>query len=488
MSDGQLRTRSRVQTVGLVAGAALFGVLLVIGPPAGVEPLAWRCAAVAALMVIWWATEALPLGATSVLPVLLFPALGLADLETTAKAYGSSMLFLLLGASLVALAVERSGLHRRLAYGVLQLARGEPRRIVLALMIASAFISMWVSNLATALMMLPVALGLAACAERDETPERDRAHFLYCLLLGVGYAATIGGMATIVGTPTNGMVAGIVQSRTGVEVSFATWLAFGLPIACLLVPLAWILLTRFVFPFQLGGGMQLRETMLATLRPTAGMSAAEKRVALVFIGVAVAWTTGPLWRELPGLASVSDAGLAIAAAVLLFALPSGEPRGGALLAADDLRRAPWEVLLLLGGSLALSAAMDSSGLSRTLIGGLGNLSGVPLALLVISIVGLVIVWTEVATNASAAATAAPALVAIGVAAGIEPALLLLPAALAASCGYALPIGTPANTAVYAAGKIPLGRFVRAGAAMDVLAFIVLVMVSLVIMPGLFARA
>lgn len=488
MDDSGGRPRTRVQQLGLAAGAVACLAMLLLGPSSGVEPAAWRCAAIAVLMVVWWASEALPLGATSVLPIVVFPALGLADLETTAKSYGSSMLFLLLGASLVAIAVERSGLHRRLAYAVLQLAAGEPRRIVLALMIASALISMWVSNLATALMMLPVAIGLAACIDKSGAEAREAQHFSYCLLLGVGYAATIGGMATVVGTPTNGLIAGIVESRTGTPVTFATWMAFGVPIALLLVPAAWLLLTRVVFPFRLGQSAALRDAMASAMRPTGGMTAAEARVSLVFLAVALAWVTGPLWREWPLLASVSDAGLAVAAALTLFVLPAGGGTHTTLLTADDLRRAPWEVLLLLGGSLALSGAMDSSGLSKYLIGGLGGLSTIPLALIVLSVVALMIAWTEVATNASAAATIAPVLVAAAASAGALPALLLLPAALAASCGYALPIGTPANTAVYATGRVPLGKFVRAGAAMDVLALLAIVLMSLAVMPALFGAA
>jgi len=220
-----------VQLLGLTAGAAIFVLMLLTGPPDGVAVAAWRCGAVAALMVIWWATEALPLGATSLLPIVLLPLLGLGKLDPVTREYASPMMFLLLGAALVALGVERSALHRRIAFHVLAAAGGEPRRIVLGIMVAAAFISMWVSNLATALMMLPVALGLAACAERPGADERDVRHFTYCLILGVGYAATIGGMSTVVGTPTNAMVAGIIAQRTGTPVTFASWASFGVPMA-----------------------------------------------------------------------------------------------------------------------------------------------------------------------------------------------------------------------------------------------------------------
>jgi solute carrier family 13 (sodium-dependent dicarboxylate transporter), member 2/3/5 len=483
---GESRARTRVQWAGLVAGPVLCIAMLLLGPPDGFAPAAWRCAAVALLMVTWWATEALPLGATSLLPIVLFPLLGLADLDTTAQSYGSSILFLLLGASLVALAVERSGLHRRLAYAVLQVAAGEPRRIVLALMVASALLSMWVSNLATALMMLPVALGLAACVEASNAPARDTQHFTVALLLGVGYAATIGGMATIVGTPTNGLIAGIVTNKTGVEVTFANWIAFGLPIAVVLIPAAWWWLTRRMFPFELAGSPALQEAMVTAMRPAGGMSAAEKRVAVIFVITALSWVTALWWRKWPPLAAVSDAAIAIAAATALFIVPASGARGPALLAAGDLRKAPWEVLLLLGASLALSSAMDTSGLSKYLVSGLGGLSQIPLVVAMIAVVGIMIAWTEVATNASAAATIAPALIAVAAGAGFVPALLLLPAALAASCGYALPIGTPANTAVYATQRVPLPQFVRAGLGMDVIAWVTIVVVSFVVMPRLFA--
>jgi sodium-dependent dicarboxylate transporter 2/3/5 len=461
--------------------------MLLLGPPGGVTDPAWRTAAVAAWMVLWWATEALPLGATSILPVLLFPVLGLADIETTARAYGSSIMFLLLGASLVAVALERAQLHRRLAYHLLALAGGEPRRIVLGLMIATAFISMWVSNLGTALMMLPVALGLADCVEKTGAGERDTRHFSYCLVLGVGYAATIGGMATVVGTPTNGLVAGVVERSTGVPVSFAAWAAFGVPLMVVLVPLAWLLLTRSVFPFKIAADVRLRESMLAAMAPNGPMNSAEKRVLTVFVLLAVAWTTALWWRSFPALAALSDASLAVAAAIVLFLLPAGGDRSEPLLVPADLRRAPWEVLLLLGGSFALSNAMDTSGLAKHLVDALKGLTSIPLPAMVLAVVAIMIVWTEVATNASATATMAPALATLGVAAGIEPALLMLPAALAASCGYMLPIGTPANTAAYATGRVPLADFFRAGLRMDLLALVAIVLAALFLMPWVLLR-
>ena len=477
--------RSRVQLLGLSAGAAVFVLMLLVGPPDGVAVAAWRCGAVAALMVIWWATEALPLGVTSLLPIVLLPLLGLNKLDPVTREYASPMMFLLLGASLVALGVERSALHRRIAYQVLEAAGGEPRRIVLGIMVASAFISMWVSNLATALMMLPVALGLAACAERPGANDRDVRHFAYCLILGVGYAATIGGMSTVVGTPTNAMVAGIIAQRTGTPVTFASWISFGLPMALVLVPAGWLLLTRGVFRFELGADPKLREAMLSEMRPAGPMTTPEKRVAAVFLVLALAWSLGPFWRAWPPLASLTDAGLAIVAAVALFMIPAGGGERGTILGAADLRRAPWEVLLLLGGSLALSDAMDSSGLSSYIVSSLGMLTNMPYPILVLAIVAIVIAWTEVATNASAAATVAPALIAVAAAAGVAPVLLLLPAALAASCGYALPIGTPANTAVYASGRVPIGDFVRAGLRMDLIALIVITLGAYLVMPLVF---
>lgn len=477
--------RTRVQLLGLTIGAVVFGLMLLGGPPDGVTVTAWRCAAVAALMVIWWATEALPLGVTSLLPIVLLPWLGLGKLDLVTREYASPMMFLLLGASLVALGVERSALHRRIAYHVLAVAGGEPRRIVLGVMVASALISMWVSNLATALMMLPVALGLAACADRPDSRERDVRHFTYCLILGVGYASTIGGMATIVGTASNAMVAGIVAQRTGTPVTFAQWASFGIPMALVLVPAGWLLLTRLVFRFELGSDAALREVMLREMRPTGAMTPPERRMASVFLLLALAWTFGPLWRVWPPLSSLSDAALGTLAAITLFMIPAGGGERGTLLGRQDLRGVPWDVLLLLGGSLALSEAMDVSGLSQYIVQSLGVLTGLPHPVLVLAIVALMIAWTEVATNASAAATVAPALIVVAAAAGVAPVLLLLPAALAAACGYALPIGTPANTAVYASGRVPIGDFIRAGLRMDVIALIVITLGALLIMPLVF---
>jgi len=472
--------RTAIQNSGLVLGLAALAVTQIVDPPAGMPPEAWTVAGLLVLMALWWSTEALPLAATALMPLAMLPLFDAVTAETLAGGYGNTTLFLILGGFLLALAMERSELHRRIAYNIVVIAGGHPQGLVLGMMCATGFVSMWVQNTSTTLMMLPVAMSVALIVAPDAaTEDRDARNFGKAIVLCVAYAATIGGLGTLIGTPTNAMVTGFMKQNYGITVSFTQWLTFGLPTVLLLMPIAWLVLVRAVFPFKLGSqvtaGVALRNA-LAALGP---MSRAEKRVTVTFILTAGAWIFGPLLQRLPGLAGLNDTTVALLAGISLFLVPSGSESGGGLLEGRDLRRVPWDVLLLFGGGLALAAAIQDSGLSDVIGKSLIGLTTLPLIVLIAAIVTLIVFWTEVNSNVATAATFMPILAAIAAATHYPVLQLVAPAVMAASCGFMMPAGTPPNAIVFGTGRLKMSEMLRAGWRINLAAIAIVTIVTYV---------
>lgn len=458
----------------LLPGPICFVATLLMPAPSGFEGTSWQVLGLVGWMALWWALEAIPLAATALLPIIIVPLLGVPDARTVLAEYANPSVLLLLGGFLVALAMERWQLHRRMAFAIMLKVGTEPRRLVLGMMLATAFISLWVSNTSSALMMLPVAIAIASMTAPigAEPPARDLAHFTAALLLAVAYGATIGGMGTLIGTPTNALVQGFMARNFGVDITFLDWLAFGLPTVALLLPAAWFLLVRVGLPFDPRRIPIDRSAVHAGFAGLGGLSIQEKRVAVVAIAAAVLWVTRPWLSALPGLGGLDDTVIAVAAGLSLFLIPSGSSRE-ALLRPSDLAALPWTVLLLFGGGLALAAAIQESTLAQTLGVLLAGLGGWPLPLLIIAMVLLLIVWTELNSNVSTAATFMPIMAAV--AAGSEHSVLALvaPAAMAASAGFMLPVGTPANALVFGSGRVSIGQMLRAGWSVNLAAAVVI---------------
>ncbi|MFQ5747754.1 MAG: SLC13 family permease [Gemmatimonadota bacterium] len=470
----------RRRRAGLAAGAAVFGLFLALPVPAGLLPAAWRTAAVAALMAVWWVTEAIPIAATALLPLLLFPLLGVADPVRTAAPYANPLIFLFLGGFLVALAMERWGLPRRLALAALRLFGTRPRAVIGGVMASSALLSMWVSNTATAMMMLPIGLSIVGLARsgREEAETFARA-----LMLGIAYACSIGGLATLVGTPPNAFLAAFLLESYEIQIGFAQWMMVGVPLVLVGLPLAHLLLTRVICPVRLpelaGGQALLREEAerLGPMRP------AEKRVAAVFALTAALWMARPLLDDrIPGL---SDPGIAVLGALLLFLLPAGGGAGGALLDWRTAERTPWGVLLLFGGGLSLAAAIQATGLSRWIGGVIPGIAHWPPVLLVTVVAGAVMLLTEITSNTATAAAFLPVLGSVAVGIGRDPLLLVLPAALAASTAFMLPVATPPNAIVYGSGAITIPQMARAGVAVNLLFLVLITLATFLLVPLVF---
>jgi solute carrier family 13 (sodium-dependent dicarboxylate transporter), member 2/3/5 len=461
--------------IGLLLGPLAFALTALTAPPAGMAVGAWLVAGLTLWMAAWWMTEAVPLAVTAVLPFVILPLAGVSDAEQTASTYYSPILFLLLGGAFIALAIERTGMHRRLALAILRAvgADGGPVRLLIAFMLSTALLSMFISNTSTALIMMPMALavlegGGGAEAEGEEI-KQDGIHG--ALPMGIAFAASIGGLGTIVGSPTNAIAVGLLDKLAGVRISFAEWSLYGIPLVLLSVPLAAFIVARVQrvaeHPFDVA-------TARAAIESHAAWTAPEKRLVPIALVTFLAWVTQPLVAAALPPGSWTDGTIAIIAALALFLLPDGT--GRPLLVWKEADRAPWSVIFMFGGGLALAAGMAASGLAQWIGAALLPLEAWPLVLVALAVTVLVIVVTEFASNVATATGIIPVVAALVVALGADPVLLALPAALAASWGFMLPAGTGPNAIAWATGRIRIGAVVTAGALLDVAGAVLIVAV------------
>jgi sodium-dependent dicarboxylate transporter 2/3/5 len=460
--------------MGIAAGFLLFVVMLMLPAPAGMSDEAWTVAAVAVLMAAWWVTEALPLAATALVPLILFPLLGVATTREAASPYADPLIFLFLGGFVLGLGLQRWNLHRRIALTIISWVGTEPARLVGGFMLATAFLSMWVSNTATAVMMLPVALSVIALVERDRKQDGQgagRRNFAVSLLLGVAYGASIGGLATLIGTPPNALLAAYMSRTYQVEIGFAQWMVVGVPLVVVMLGVTWLLLTKIVFPTPAGaikGAMSAVGGEIANLGP---MTRPEKLVGTVFVVTAATWILRPLLSDfIPG---IDDTVVAMAAAVVLFLIPSGSERGGFLMDWDTARKLPWGVLLLFGGGLSLASGISDSGLAEWLGEMLGLLSAWPVILVMLVATLAVIFLTELTSNTATAAAFLPLVGSVAVGIGMDPFMLTVPVALAASCAFMLPVATPPNAIVYGSGNLTVADMAKAGLYLNLISTVLI---------------
>ena len=449
--------------IGLIAGLLAFLLTFIIPPPAGMPGPAWTVAGLTVLMAAWWMTEAVPLTATALLPFVVLPFAKVASADETAATYYSPILFLILGGAFLALAIERTGLHRRLALAILKAVgtEGGSTRLLLAFMLAAAIISMVISNTSTALIMMPMALAVLQGGGADPA---DRDGISGALPMGVAFAASIGGLGTLIGSPTNPIAVGLLKQSIGLEISFAEWSMYGIPMVLLGIPLAaWIIAKvqkTASCPFDIEAARKSIATGSAWTLP-------EKRLLPVLAGAFVLWILQePVLKPLLPAGSVTDGTIGVIAGLSLFLIPDGT--GRPLLVWREADRAPWAVIMMFGGGLALAGGMTKSGLAEWLGQSLLPLSSVPLILVALAVVAMVIVITEFASNVATASGITPVIASLIVALGADPILLAMPAAMAASWGFMLPSGTGPNAIAWATGRVRMSRLVSAGIALDVL--------------------
>lgn len=445
--------------IGFWLGIAGFLLTILLPAPAGMPEKAWPAAGLVWWMAAWWMSEALPLYVTAILPFIVLPLLGIADANKTAATYYSPIMFLFLGGAFLALAIERTGLHRRLAFAILSRAGASRWQLLLSVMAATAIISSFVSNTSTALIMMPMALAMLAAGGigKDDTGGMAGA-----LPMGIAFAASIGGLGTLIGTPTNAIAAGMIEKALGVHIGFVEWAMFGIPILLLGVPLAAWIIARVQ---DLDGDGFDPVAARAVIAQAPGWTVPERRLLPVFGLAVLAWVTLPLLQLLLPKGALEDGTIAAIAGLSLFILPDGT--GRPMLTWSEANRAPWDVILMFGGGLALAMGMSESGLAAWMGQMLLPLSAVPLIVLALVLVAFVVLVTEFASNIAAASAIMPVVAALVAALGADPILLALPAAFAATWGFMLPSGTGPNAIAWATGHIALPKVLKAGFLLDV---------------------
>jgi len=482
--DNLTAGRSSHQKVGLILGPVIFVLMLTLDPPAGLSPAGWRVAAMGVLMATWWATEAVPIAVTALLPIVSFPMLGIASIQDTASPYANKVIYLFLGGFIVAFAMQRWNLHRRIALNILQVAGSNGRSLIGGFMLASAVLSMWVMNTSTTMMLLPIAVSVITVIQKsvDGLDEKSQRHFQYALLLGIAYAASIGGMTTLVGTAPNALFAAFMLENYGTEIDFAKWMMVGLPLAAVMLPLAWVVLTRVVFvvDFKTAGEGQAEIKRMKTDMGT--ISVPEVRVAIIFVTMAAAWVFRRLLTKIPGLEALDDSSIAIAGATLLFLVPSGDKRDPLLLRWKYAEGLPWGVLVLLGGGLTLAGAVTRTGLAEWLGNSLQAVSALPLPALVLIVAAMIIFLTELTSNTATTATFLPVVGAIAIESGIDPIVVAVPVTLAASCAFMLPVATPPNAIVFGSGLLTIPKMAKAGLALNILGIFLVTLAAMTLAP------
>lgn len=494
-----------IRPAGLFLGPALAILVYLLLPDTytGAEGVATlgnagrATAAVAVWMAVWWLTEAIDISATALLPLVLLPLSGAMPIKEAASPYAHDLIFLFMGGFILSLSMARWGLHRRIALLTLRLAGSKPVNIIGGFMAVTAMISPWVSNTATVLMMLPIAqsiVDLLANGDenglgRMELTGTEGRNFTLCLMLGIAYASSIGGVGTIIGTAPNVFVVSYIEDNFGTEISFFDWMKIGIPFVIVFVPIAWFLLTRVLYPVHIKRIEGSRELGRAEYRKLGRMSAGEWSTLVVFLIAVVAWITRPALESVTiggatPFANLSDAGIAMAAALLLFVIPVRLKGHEFVMNWDTATRLPWGVLILFGGGLSLARSIEVNGVADYIGSQVHAFAGMPEWVVVLLVVTLLVFLTELTSNTATTATLVPILAGIAPGLGVNPYLLIIPATIAASCAFMMPVGTPPNAIVFASGHVTMPQMARAGIWLNVIAIVLITVLAYTAVAGL----
>ena len=481
--------------IGFVSGLILFLFTLLTSPPGGLSSEAWHVAGVVLLMACWWATEAIPLPATALIPLALFPLLGIYDYPAkkafteVAAPYAHPNVFLFLGGFILALAIEKVNLHKRIALKMLLSIGTDAKYLIGGFMFVSALISMWIMNTSTTLMLLPIGLAIAGVVQKTTSLDKDFSNFQTALLLGIAYAATIGGMATPIGTGPNIVVMSLIQEQ-GLEVSFNNWMLLAAPISVIMLLVGWWLLTHIIFPVHISGTEETKKSLQKMYENLGKISVDERRVLVIFCFTALAWMTRDLLDNLSFLSGLTDYGIAIIAALAVFITRSS--KGSGLIEWSVTTKLPWGILILFGGGLSMANAIMGSGLGAWIGDSIPALNA---ALLILLIVVLIVFLTELTSNQATTATFVPIMILLAVSEqNLMPdgskdlsliAQLAIPVALASSCAFMLPVATPPNAIVYGSEKFSIGQMMRAGLYFNIAGIIIVTVFCIYVLPLIF---
>ena len=468
------------KTIGLISGPLSFLFFLFLYRPEGLSTEGCAVLASTSWIAIWWITEALPIAVTALLPIVLFPLSGGLALSKTTAAYGHKFIFLFIGGFILAIAIQKWNLHKRIALTIIKIVGTKVTNIILGFMIATAILSMFISNTATAVMILPIGMAIVAQLKNNpNTIEKENLIFGKALMLAIAYSASIGGMATIIGTPPNLFFVGIIKESYGINISFSQWFKFGLPLSLLLLSICWIYLTKFAFKFEqktFPGGSKLINDQLKALGK---ISYEEKMILSVFILTALAWICRSLINKF--IPAIDDTIIAITSGIILFILPAKD-RKKRLLIWEDSVKLPWGILLLFGGGMALAIGFESSGLAIWIGSQLTLLENIPLIVMLLILIASVNFLTEITSNLATTAVLLPVLASLADAINVHPYLLLVAATVAASCAFMLPVATPPNAVVFGSGYLEINDMVKKGFWMNLISILILTLIVYFILP------
>ena len=471
--------------IGLTLGPLVFSLILVFFEAEGLSFEAKCILASTAWMAIWWVTECVPISVTALLPIVLFPITGGMNLSTTTAAYGHKLVFLFVGGFLIALAIEKWHLHKRLALNIIRVTGSNKSRVILGFMLATAFLSMWISNTATSIMILPVGLAIISQLKDDpKTSENENETFGKSLMIAIAYSASIGGMATLIGTPPNMVLAGVVEESYGIKLNMFDWMKFGVPLSSFLLFVCWIYLTKIAFKFKNEEFPAGRDEIIRQIKKLGDFSNEEIKVLIVFILTALGWIfRGQIETIFP---MIDDTIIAIFFAITLFIIPAKNQKNKSkLLVWEDTVKLPWGILILFGGGMAIASAFGKSGLALWIADLLQNLDDVSLFLIILIIVTSINLLTEVTSNMATTAMLLPVLVTIALAIEVHPYFLLVSATLAASCAFMLPISTPPNAVVFGSGFLKIEDMFKKGIWMNLISIITITLVVYFTLPYVF---
>ncbi len=469
------------QNIGRVLGPLVFFYVLFYFHPDGLSVKANAVLASVAWVTIWWITEAIPICVTALLPLILFPLSGGLGLSETASSYGHKYIFLYMGGFILAVAIEKWNLHKRIALTIINLIGTNIINIILGFMLATAFLSMWISNTAATVIILPIAMSIVyQLNDNPETEENENKIFGKALMLAIAYSASIGGISTLIGTPTNLVLVGVVQSTFGKEITFSEWFVFGFPIAVLLLFICWVYLTRFAFTFKQKEFLGGRSEITLRLKALGKMGFEEKMVLYIFILTAFAWIARSflLQRFIP---AIDDTIIAMCTVIVMFLLPTRQ-KGKKLITWEDAVKLPWGILLLLGGGLTLAMGFENSGLALWIGNKLTALQVFPFIVLLLILITIVNFLTELTSNVATTAILLPVLVSLAPVLGVHPYYLMIAATLAASCAFMLPVATPPNAVVFGSGYLEMEDMIKKGFWLNIISIIILTVVVYFVLP------
>lgn len=481
---------SRSRQIGLFAGPLLFLLIAWLTPETpflGVS--AFHTLAIGTWMIVWWVTEAVALPVTALLPIVLFPLAGVLPIKEAAASYANPIIFLFMGGFMLALALEKWKLHLRIALNIVRLTGTNANGIILGFMLATAALSMWISNTATTVMMLPIGVSvieILRSKEPEEAMSKGSRYFSLSMMLGIAYAANIGGIATIIGTPPNTVLAGVLNEKFGYTIDFARWMAFGFPLMLVLLGITYFFLVKILYPNKLGSFEGAQQVIKDELAKLGKINKAERVVLVLFVATALCWIfKNALNKAFPSW-QLNDSIIAIMATIALFVTPVDRKKGIFVLEWKDTERLPWGILLLFGGGLSLATALSKVGIIGIIGDGIGVVGGsLSITMIFLILITLMLFMTEIMSNVALTAVLVPVVAGVAVGLNENPLWMTIPVTIASSCAFMLPMATPPNAIVFASGHIKVSQMVRVGIWLNLIAILLLVLLANTVLPYIF---